>query len=229
MTSTPPLRSPLERSHRASGATFKAVNDSIIVSHFDSPAAEINQAKSLAIADLCALPRTGYKSRHAPQWLQNQEVILPDKPNQCVAQPDGSLVASLSNDEHLILSALDGQATGIETLDADWHQQDDHLCYQLPRAHSHTWLAISGQHAAAMLAKLCGVDLREKVFAEGRVAQTSVARLSAIVIRPPAAKTDLFYLLADAASSDYLWMCLVDAMQEWKGKAVGVDAIEAQL
>ena len=53
--------------------------------------------------------------------------------------------------------------------------------------------------AADMFAKLCGVDLSPNRFAEGQVAQTSVARLSAIVIRSDTAGALAFHLLADSA------------------------------
>ncbi|NFV82197.1 hypothetical protein [Magnetospirillum aberrantis] len=68
-----------------------------------------------------------------------------------------------------------------------------------------------------MLAKMCGVDLRRHVFADGAVAQTSVARLNAILIR----QGDAVHLLADSASAEYLWDCVVDAMAEYGGAVAG--------
>ena len=50
--------------------------------------------------------------------------------------------------------------------------------YPVPRADSHCWFALSGLHAAEMFAKICGVDLRAHRFAEGAIAQTSVARMT---------------------------------------------------
>ncbi|MCR6629846.1 MAG: hypothetical protein NVV74_07215 [Magnetospirillum sp.] len=74
-----------------------------------------------------------------------------------------------------------------------------------------------------MLAKLCGVDLRRHVFADGAVAQTSVARLNGILIR----QGEDFHLLADSASAEYLWDCLVDAMAEFGGSVAGVNHLLA--
>ena len=56
------------------------------------------------------------------------------------------------------------------------------------------------------------------------MAQTQAVRLSVIVVRddtPLAA----WHLLADSASADYVWTCLVDAMQEFGGRQVGSDAL----
>lgn len=67
----------------------------------------------------------------------------------------------------------------------------------MPRPETNAWCAITGQHAATMLAKMCGVDLRPKAFANGAVAQTSVARMSAIVIRRDLGRTLAYDMIAD--------------------------------
>jgi len=68
-------------------------------------------------------------------------------------------------------------------LDEDWSFETAGLCFPVPRRDASFWFALTGREAAAMLAKLCGVGLRPKRFADRSVAQTSVARMSAIVIR----------------------------------------------
>ena len=50
------------------------------------------------------------------------------------------------------------------------------------------------------MAKVCGIDLRPASFADGAVAQTSVAGLTATVIRADLGVTNAFYLLGDSAS-----------------------------
>ena len=75
-----------------------------------------------------------------------------------------------------------------------------------------------------MLAKLCGIDFRVDRFAPLRVAQTQAVRLSVIIIRDDTA-LPAWHLLADSASADYVWTCLVDAMQEFGGKQAGSDAL----
>ena len=94
----------------------------------------------------------------------------------------------------------------------------------MPRADSHFWFLLTGRHVPAMLAKLCGIDFRTDRFAPLQVAQTQAARLSVIVIRDDTA-LPAWHLLADSASADYVWTCLVDAMQEFDGRQVGSDAL----
>jgi sarcosine oxidase subunit gamma len=73
------------------------------------------------------------------------------------------------------------------------------------------------------MAKLCGMDLRPKRFPAGSIAQTSVARLNAIVI----AQAGGFYLLADSAAAEYFWACLTDAMAEFGGSTIGAACLGA--
>src|SRR5262249_57341388 len=93
------------------------------------------------------------------------------------------------------------------------------------RAESQAWFGVTGEQAPAMCAKICGVDLRLHRFAAGAVAQTSVAKMSAFVIRADLGGTPAFHLLADSASALYLWTCVLDAMAEFDGAPVGWSAL----
>ena len=79
--------------------------------------------------------------------------------------------------------------------------------------------------AAAMLAKLSGVDFRPRRFDDLEIAQTFVARLAAIVVRDDMGGTLAYNLLADSASALYLWDCIVEAMVEFDGAVVGTEAL----
>lgn len=153
----------------------------------------------------------------AADTLREQGYRLPEAPNRCQAQPDGRRVVRLSATEYLLLA--DPQAT-----DATPALAPDEApgCYGLPRQDSHAWLALTGEHAAAVMAKLCAVDLADDAFTEGQVAQTSVARVDAIVIRDRLDTTPCLHLLVDSAATDYLWSALLDAMQEFDGGPLGI-------
>ncbi|MGI9293007.1 MAG: sarcosine oxidase [Pseudomonadales bacterium] len=172
---------------------------------------------SMALADLTLMPRVGFKGAATPDWLRQQSIDLPAEPNRSVVQSDGSLVASLSWDEHLILSGPEKDADLASELESAWKFTSGRMCYQLPRAHSHCWFMAIGNDVETMFSKICGVDLRAAAFADDAVAQTSLARLSAIIIRD--SRYNGFHVLADSASAQYLWDCLLDAMYEWGGQA----------
>ena len=61
------------------------------------------------------------------------------------------------------------------------------------------------------------VNLRPHKFANWAVAQTSIVRMNGIVIRDDIGDASAYHLLADSASADYLWNCLLDAMTEFGG------------
>ena len=70
-----------------------------------------------------------------------------------------------------------------------------------------------------------GVDLRPGRFADGEVAQTSVARLNTIVVRADLGDVPAFQLLGDSASAAYYLSVLMDAMAEFDGRLVGLTAL----
>jgi sarcosine oxidase subunit gamma len=218
-------RSMLYRTLLDLGAVFTGTGDSAIAAHFGRPD-EARGACRLGIADLSPLPRAGFKSRDTVAWLETQGVAIPERPNRATVQDDRSLVARLSSDEHVILASLGGSELPAR-LDETWQIDTSRMCYRMPRAHSYTWLAVTGEHSSTMFSKVCGVDLRLHKFPVGEIAQTSLASINAVIIRADMGSTPAFYVLADSASAEFLWMCLIDAMQEFTGIPVGVDALRA--
>ena len=186
------LRVPLNKR----GAVWTGVADSEIVAHLPGE----NAAAPVVLRDLSTLPRTGFKGAESPAWLEAQGVVLPTAPNLATRQADGSLVARLAPGEFLILGGLNGSSAPIDRLDTAWSIDTAGFCFQLPRRDSHAWLHLSGDKVATMFAKICGVDLRPQAFANLAIAQTSVARLSAIVIRDDRKNMPGYHLLADVAA-----------------------------
>ncbi|MBM3583940.1 MAG: sarcosine oxidase [Alphaproteobacteria bacterium] len=222
-----PRRAFLYRELQALGATFAPVNGmAAAISLRDGAEAEQAQARSMAIADLTPLRRGGYKGWTALDWLRGQGVAIGEN-NTTVDQPDGSRVARLADSEALILGDLEGGSALLDRVEGTWSLESAEGAYPVPRPETNAWCAITGQHAATMLAKMCGVDLRPKAFANGAVAQTSVARMSAIVIRRDLGRTLAYDMIADSAAAAYLWRCLIDAMGEFDGAPVGLAAVRA--
>jgi sarcosine oxidase, subunit gamma len=220
-------RSMIYRILRDAGAEFEVLADTAVAMRYADGGDEVALARRLGLADLSPLSRTGFKGRDTPDWLVTQPVAIPDAANQARRQNDGTLVLRLSTDEHVIVSDLDARSELPATLEANWQFSAERMCYRMPRAESYCWFAITGKCASEMLAKVCGVDLRADKFDDGRIAQTSLARINAVVVRNDLGATPAFYLLADSASADYLWPCLVDAMQEFEGGIVGLAALQA--
>lgn len=218
-------RSQLYRRHVEDGGQFEKTTDSLVVASYPNTADEQQQATHLGLADLSTLPRSGFKGRGAPRWVEQQGAHLPDAPNRAQVQEDGSLIARLSHEELLILCDLSLTSTLPGTLQKSWSIDTAEKTYSLPRSDSHCWFALTGRHAAETCAKVCGVNLRTHKFADGEIAQTSLARVNAIIVRNDLGITPCFYILSDVSSAEFLWDCLLDAMQEFGGSPVGIAAL----
>ena len=216
-------RSQLSRRHIALGAEFEQMGHTLLVNNYGS-SVEASKAKVLGLVDLSTLPRTGFKGAGATTWVATQGAELPHQPNIALLQEDHSLVVKLSHQELLILSDIDALSTQIARLDS---MAVGKQTYALPRADSHCWLAVIGNQAAEMFSKVCGVDLRAHKFANNAVTQTSVAKVSAIIIRHDLGKTNCLYVLTDVSAAEFLWDCLLDAMLEYEGVPVGVASMRA--
>lgn len=190
-----------------------------------SVAADATVAARMGLADLSLAARSGFKGPGAMNWLAGQGLAIGDAANVAYPQANGLLVAKLAPTEALILDCLGGDGAGVDALERAWSLETAGGCYLLPRRDSHVWLRVAGDAAPAMFSKICAVDLRPARFSNHAIAQTSVARLNAIVVRDDLGATPAFHLLADSASADYLWRCLIDAMAEFGGVAVAEDAL----
>ncbi len=227
MADAPPRRSFVNRKLEAAGANLFNVDGAAVAADFGDPAREAAAARRLGLADLSPLPRAGFKGAGGADWLAGQGVAVPEECNEARRQADGALVARLGPNEVLLLGGLDGSGALMARLAQAWAAETPGppRGYPVPRQDSHAWFLVTGEHAAAMFAKLCAVDLRPEHFAKGRIAQTSVAQISAIVLRDDLAGVPAYHLLANSAAAEYLWDRLIEAMAEFDGRPVGWTAV----
>jgi sarcosine oxidase subunit gamma len=228
--STYPRRSFLYRVLQAAGARFAEVNGAAVAMDFGGPVElETDHARRLALADLSVLPRTGFKGTGTVEWLSAQGLSIGTDSNRAYRQSGGELAARLAPTEIFLIDSLAASGDLMARLNAAWgwgrEQPRTLIGYPMPRAESHAWFMVTGDRAPAAFAKLCGVDLRPRHFADHAIAQTSIAKMSGIAIRADLGSTLAFHLLADSASAEYLWHCVLDAMAEFGGTAVGLAAL----
>ena len=190
-------------------------------------AAETEQAASLGLCDLSPLSRSGYKGWNSVPWVVKGGAVVEDTPNRAYPQKDGVLFARLAVGEVLILGPLNGKPGLIASLAKRWTMNDGEGAYPVPRQHTNCWYGISGERAAGMFAKVCGVDLRPGTFENHAVAQTSIAKLNGIIVRDDLGTVPSYHLLSDSASAAYLWTCLLDAAEEFGGRPVGLAALRS--
>lgn len=225
-------RSFVYRKLMAAGAEFAEVNGGAVAMRYPAKGGdEVEAAQRMALADLSVLPHGGFKGRGTVEWLTAQGLSIGADSNKAYAQSGGELAARLAPTEIFLLDSLAAGGALINRLNDAWQwaataprpQQG----YPTPRQDSHAWFMVTGRHAPEMFAKICGVDLRPAHCPVGTIAQTSVAKMSAIIIRADLGQTIAYHLLADIASADYLWTCVEDAITEYGGRVVGLAALRA--
>ena len=219
-----PRRSFLYRELVAAGAGFEEIAGAACAVDLGDPDTEVATARALAICDLSALRRCGYKGPGALDWLRTQGLQIGEHDNLATRQEDGALAARIAPTEAVILGDLEGGGP-CPALAAAWSLDDVPGTYQVPRATANAWIAVTGEHAAAMWSKICGVDLRPAKFPDGAIAQTSIARLNGILIRADIGSTLSYHLLVDSAAASYMWRSILDAMDEFAGQPVGLAAL----
>ncbi len=213
---------------KAAGARFEDLGLSSIAVGYRNATDELATARRMGLADLSPLPRFGFKGAGTCKWMKGRGVTIPEAPNQAAVQEDGGLALRLANEEIMLLGSLQEGAADPAELETTWKaSRAKERGFPLLRQESHAWFLVSGSQTAAMLAKLCGVDLRPAKFADLSIAQTSMARMSAVICRQDLGGTLAYHLLFDSASACYLWDCLIDAMAEFQGGPFGLTALRS--
>ena len=182
-----------------------------------------NQAEKSGLLDLSVLPRAAYRGVNAAAHLKAAGLPAPAQPNQASLSANGEWVLRLSQQEFWVLGAWEDKGVGVETLK---RLQAPDGCLPLYCQDSHAWFTLTGAHLSETLAKICGVDLRAAAFGLGSIAQTSAARINVIVMHHQINELPCFSILCDSAAAQYLWECLLDAMDEFGGEAIGASAMD---
>ncbi len=218
-------RSFVYRKLLAAGATFETLGDGTVATNF--PEVHADAMKCLAICDLSGLPRVGIKGRDTIDWLRSLGFGCDDIPNQTHYQANGTVLAVLSPNEAALLSPLTAPNLTLMDLVDKCSLDNETRCYPVPRADMNFEFLVSGQHAAEMFSKVCGINLRPSTFPANCLAQTSVASVHAIVLRADVGKNLAYRILGDSTSAEYIWDCLTDAMSEYGGTAVGFSDVRS--
>jgi sarcosine oxidase subunit gamma len=222
-------RSPIYRETQKAGAFPEVINGGAVPMHYGSAESDTVVATTMAIADLSVLPHTGFKGAGTVEWLQGQGLTIGSDSNMAYRQEGGELAARLAPSEIFLIDSLAATGALIDKLNGAWNWGTEKprklIGYPMPRQDSHGWFMVTGSAAPEMFAKICGVDLRPHKFALGQIAQTSLAKMSGIVIRADLGPVPAYHLLADIASAEYLWGAVLDAMGEFGGRPVGLAAL----
>ena len=210
-------------SRKLDAVAFKAIGAGTLVTKVVSKENSTTLAMNLALIDLSPATRIGFRGLHAKSHLDDAKVAVPSQPNKMELSDDNALMTlRLSDNEYWVLDASTSMSEKLHELSAVPVPES---CYRLYCQDSHAWLMLTGQFIEQTMAKICGVDLRKLAFPLNAIVQTSVAKVNAIIVRHEINKIPVFSVLSDSASAEYLWDALLDAMAEFDGHVVGIDAL----
>ncbi|HEY0797543.1 MAG TPA: hypothetical protein VGD50_00260 [Candidatus Baltobacteraceae bacterium] len=171
------------------------------------------EGRALRIEDRSPWPRAALSGAESVRWLITARATLPNA-HSCAIQQDGSLLVRLSPTEFLALGQPGiANPGGLASFAFDGSNEPG-VC-PIPSFAATVWFVVTGVRAAEMMAKICGIDLAPKAFANHRAARTIVARTSATVIRDDEGEQLRFHLLADWTLGAYLWDVLEEAAREF--------------
>lgn len=226
-------RAPLRRTLEGAGAIWSCLGDTAIAASVPASGLATGAVATggLFLGDLSALPRLGFKGRGTIAAMKARGVTVEAEPNTAFIQPNGSMCLVLAPGEVILLgdplvANAQGDAATYDKMLESWKLDDEERTYPLLRRDSHAWFVLGGARAPAMLAKISAIDFRPHKFENHSIAQTSVAKMSAIVTRSDIGVTNTFHLLADSAAALYFWTSLMDAAHEFGGQIVGLTALQ---
>jgi heterotetrameric sarcosine oxidase gamma subunit len=196
-TTTPIARGPLSAAHRASRARIVALNGWEVAAEFDGCAAELARARTtVGIADLSHLAKlqiSGTRLESLGAQFKPTESELGEPLRSGRAWMVESTHRSSLATHHSLLCAwlADDQLVAISLDAASTHFASSQPYTLLPTPHS--LLDVTGHFAVfdvvgpcgeALLCQLTSIDVSARSFPPGHCAQTGVARIPAILIRP---------------------------------------------
>ena len=81
--------------------------------------------------------------------------------------------------------------------------------------HGRGVLRLRGPYAAQVLQKICGLDFSDTAFPTLHTAQSSLAKVHALIMRHDMDHMPVYTVVVDRSLAPYVWDALYDAMQEF--------------
>jgi sarcosine oxidase subunit gamma len=179
-----------------------------------------NASTRVVLSDLSSWPRAGLIGHAAIAYLEARSATIPDV-NAAARQRDGSLLARVRENEFIGLANGPGALSPAGLPEFALGGDNETGYCPVARFAGNAWFSIAGEPLPELFAKVCGVDLRPKAFANLSVAQTIVARAVGTVVRDDVETGLRFHLLVETSMADYIWDVLCDAMIEFDGQVSG--------
>lgn len=174
----------------------------------------------VAIVDLSAIGKLLIQGSALEDELAAEFGSSPATPTELI-RFEGGWLTRINRFEHYAVLPLDRLARTTDALRTALSGQHASVT---SLTHGTDALGLLGPAAPRTLTKLCGLDVRERSFPNRRVQISSLARVKAMIARLDQGELPCYEVHVDRTYSEYVWETVMDAAQEFGGRAIGTIA-----
>jgi len=225
-TSPPSARTPLAHWHAQHGARFDELNSWQVPVAFSTEDAETNAARTgLAIADISFVAKTMLRGPSVSEFgatltgssqTTTSGRVIPLKADPSV------LICHLQSDQLLLLAGPSSKIR-LDQLLSKAGKTPSVIQIEVTSSFAAFWLF--GPHVNDALRRVTHHDV--DAMPPGSCAATGLAKVPAILVRPPTAAIPSMRILVGWDVAEYVWEELFRAGQPWSITPLGMDALEA--
>ncbi len=184
---------------------------------FSRPEDVVNYTR-LGIADLSFLTRFGVKGKNAANWLIQQGISLPDRPNSWCQLPKGEIIARLGLTEFLI---EDSMTSTIAPQLAAACQYPPAKVYPVLR--QDLAIALTGLAVPELLRQTCNINFQALSLTEHYVILTTAIGVNVTIIPGERNGQPFYRIWCDRTFGEYVWQTLLKIVHELGGDAIGAE------
>ncbi len=178
---------------------------------------DVFHSTRLGIADLSFLTRFGVKGKNAANWLIQQRISLPDRPNSWCQLPEGGILARLGLTEFLIEDSMNSSIA--PQLTAACQYPPDKV---YPILRQDLAIALTGSIVPEVLRQTCSINFQALTLTEYPVILTTAIGVNVTVIPGERNGQPFYRIWCDRTFGEYVWQTLLAIVQELGGDAIGV-------
>jgi aminomethyltransferase len=224
MTAPPRARTPLHHWHAALGARFQESDGWLIPAVYSDVAKEVTAARAVsALADLSAFAKTNLIGRDVPELVGALlgERAASETGKVAVIPGDHPALACRLTIDQLLLVASATAAPLADRL-ASLTEGRSVLCRDVTCAYA--GFCLLGSQGEAVLRQLTPLDISSAALPAGSCAQTSLAGVHALLVRPPDTAIPATRIFVAWDMSEYIWERVMDVGKPLGLVPLGVEA-----
>ncbi|HEY9698882.1 MAG TPA: hypothetical protein V6D10_16575 [Trichocoleus sp.] len=187
---------------------------------FASSPNDLLYASHLGIADLSFLTRFGVKGANAAEWLTQQGLPIPARPNTWNWLPDGGIIARLGLTEFLL---EDGVNCAIAPRLATIAQSPPARVYPVLR--QDLALGLVGDRLHDLLRQTCSFNFSACLLGDRPVILTTMIGVAVTVIPGERNGQPFYRIWCDGTFGNYFWQTLIEIANSLEGGAIGAELL----